>query len=387
MSSLHTSWCEISASALRKNAETLKARLKSHTKLGVVVKSDGYGHGLTIAASAFLRGGADWLIVNAIDEAIQLRRASIAAPIYVCGYVPEAAFERVIETHSRLVLFDFAAAKALSAIATSMHAKVAVHIKLETGTNRQGLELEEAVELGKLVRSLPGLELEGLTTHFADIEDSTNHAFAKKQIERFDAALKSFAETGLRVPVPHLANSAATLLYPETHAIMVRAGIAAYGLWPSKETYATALQRQADGVDAGAAMLEPAMTWRARIAQVKNVAAGSYVGYGRTYRTSAPARIAVLPLGYYEGYDRRLSNTAHVLVHGQRAPVRGRVCMNMCMVDVTHVPEAAAGSVATLLGRDGDEEISAEQLAGWMGTINYEVVSRIHPSVARVEVE
>lgn len=383
---MHTTWCEVSRSALTDNARTLKARLGDKTKLGVVVKSDAYGHGLTIAAAAFLRGGADWLVVNSVGEAVDLRRASLAAPIYICGYVPRAAFEKVIETRARLVLFDVEEAKALAAVAQSRGAKVPVHVKLETGTNRQGLVLEDALALGKLIASLPGLELEGLTTHFADIEDSTNHAFAQKQIAAFEAALAAFKDAGLRVPVPHLANSAATLLYPQTHAALVRTGIVAYGLWPSKETYATALQRQADGVDKPAT-LRPALTWRAQIAQVKRVAAGSYVGYGRTYRTTHETRIAVLPLGYYEGYDRRLSNTAHVLVHGQRAPIRGRVCMNMCMIDVTHIPEASTASVATLLGRDGEEEISAEQLAAWMGTINYEAVSRIHPSVPRVEVE
>lgn len=384
---MHTTWCEISTSALESNARSLKARLGDKTKLGVVVKSDGYGHGITIAAKAFLRGGADWLVVNSIGEAAQLRHASIGAPIYVCGYVPPPDFDKVAETHSRVVLFDLDAARALSSVAHARGAKIGVHVKLETGTNRQGLALEAALELGKLVASLPGLELEGLTTHFADIEDSTNHAFAKKQIEQFEKALTAFRAAGLAIHVPHLANSAATLLYPQTHAALVRAGIAAYGLWPSKETYATALQRQADGVETTPATLKPALTWRAKIAQVKDVAAGSYIGYGRTYRTTHKTRIAILPLGYYEGYDRRLSNTAHVLVNGQRAPIRGRVCMNMCMIDVTHIPEAAVGSVATLLGKDGDEEIAAEQLAAWMGTINYEVVSRIHPCVPRIEVE
>jgi alanine racemase len=303
----------------------------------------------------------------------------------VCGFIPEEAYDKVLDTSARVVLFDTSAARALSAVAHARGVKVGVHIKLETGTNRQGLLLPQALELGRLISTLPGLTLEGLTTHFADIEDSTNHAFAKKQIEQFDLALAAFREAGLTIPVPHVANSAATLLYPNTHAGLVRTGIASYGLWPSKETFATALQRQADGVDKTPATLTPALAWRARIIQVKDVASGSYVGYGRTYRTTHPTRIAVLPLGYYEGYDRRLSNAAHVLVLGQRAPVRGRICMNMFMIDVTHIPEARAGSTATLLGRDGEEEISAEQLASWMGTINYEAVCRIHPSVPRIE--
>jgi alanine racemase len=261
---------------------------------------------------------------------------------------------------------------------------VRVHLKLETGTHRQGLDLTAALALGRAVQRLEGLELEGHTTHYADIEDTTDHRFAQGQLECLARACRAFAEQGLVVPMVHSANSAAAILYPETHGHLVRVGIAAYGLWPSRETYATALQRRADqGEEGRVPLLQPALAWRARVVQVKEVPAGAYVGYGRTFRATHPVRVAVLPVGYYEGYDRRLSNVAHVLLHGVRAPVRGRVCMNMTMVDVTHVAAARAGSVATLLGADGDEVVSADLLASWMGSISYEVVSRIHPSVLR----
>jgi alanine racemase len=380
-----TSWCDISTNALESNAQALKRKLKDGAKLGVVVKSDAYGHGITLAANAFLRGGADWLVVNAVDEAMVLRKAGLAAPIYICGNVPTFHLDRVIDTHCRVVVYDAETVRVLSDLALGRGAqKVPVHVKIETGTNRQGLQLEDALALGKIIAALPGVELEGLTTHYADIEDSTNHTFADAQSTRFDHAVKAFADAGLPIAVPHSANSAATLLYPETHAGLVRVGIASYGLWPSKETFATALQKQADDPSAGLVKLKPALSWRASIVQVKDVPAGAYVGYGRTFRTTHATRIAVLPIGYFEGYDRRLSNVAHVLVHGQRAPVRGRICMNMFMIDVTHIAEAKTGSTATLLGRDGDEEVSAEQLASWMHTINYEVVSRIHPALPRI---
>ena len=203
----------------------------------------------------------------------------------------------------------------------------------------------------------------------------------------------------------HAANSAAVLLDARTHHDLVRAGISTYGLWPSKETQAAWLEqrlrehksqapRPAGDVvqsaggddDDEVPTLIPVLRWRALLNQVKSVPAGGYVGYGRTYRATHPSRIAIVPVGYHEGYDRRLSNVGHVLVDGVRCPVRGRVCMNMMMVDVTDVPSATMGSVATLLGSDGDETISAEQLAGWMGTIHYEVTSRIHPSVPRISV-
>ena len=222
------------------------------------------------------------------------------------------------------------------------------------------------------------------------LEDTTDHRFARGQLAAFHDAAARFAERGIAPPLRHCANSAATILWPETHADLVRVGIAAYGLWPSSETYATALQVHAQAVasardqDAFLPVLTPALTWRARVAQVKTVPRGAYVGYGRTFRATSPMQSAVLPVGYHEGYDRRLSNLAHVLVGGVRAPVRGRVCMNMTMVDVTDAPAARPGATATLLGSDGSERVSAEQLASWMGTINYDVVSRIHPSLPRV---
>ncbi len=199
----------------------------------------------------------------------------------------------------------------------------------------------------------------------------------------------------------HSANSAATILDARTHGDLVRAGIAAYGLWPSRETQAAWLEQRlrdrgtrppmpidavggGGGDDDALPTLRPVMSWRARLAQVKDVAAGAYVGYGRTYRATHASRIAIVPVGYHEGYDRRLSNIGHIIVDGVRCPVRGRVCMNMIMVDVSDVPSARSGSVATLLGTDGDETVSAEQMASWMGTIHYEVVSRIHPSVPRL---
>lgn len=373
------SWVEASEAALTGNARALKASLRSGALLGVVVKADAYGHGMAICARAFLQGGADWLVVNSAAEAQALRAASIDAPIYVCGPLFEEDAPAVVATGARVVLYDAALARAFDAAARAAGRVVPVHLKIETGTHRQGLSTPDALALGDVVASSTGLSLEGLTTHYADIEDTTNHEFALRQLATLVDAERAFAARGVAVPMVHSANSAATLLWPETHGALVRTGIAAYGLWPSRETTATLLQRAAQ-----APRLQPVMSWRARIAQVKDVPAGGYVGYGRTFRATHATRIAVLPVGYHEGYDRRLSNVAHVLVRGQRAAVRGRVCMNMMMVDVTDVPDARNGDVATLLGQDGDERVSAEQLAAWMGTIHYEAVSRIHPSAPRV---
>ncbi len=376
------SWCEVEDEALHANVAALRRQLSPGSLLGIVVKSEAYGHGLLPSARAFVAAGADWLVVNAPAEAVALRQAGIAAPIYVCGPVFPAQAQIIAQTQARVVLYDQHLAVALSQAAQGQ--PLPVHLKIETGTSRQGLPLAEALELARLVAGLPGLRLEGLTTHYADIEDTTDHRYAQRQQELLREAVSAFAAQGLGVGMVHAANSAAALLWPETHASLVRVGIAAYGLWPSKETFAVALQRRLDRGAGEVPQLQPALSWRARLVQVKEVPAGAYIGYGRTFRTTHPSRLGIVPVGYYEGYDRRLSNVAHVLVRGVRAPVRGRVCMNMLMVDLTHIPRALPGEVATLMGRDGEEEISAETLAGWMGTINYEVVARIHPSQPRL---
>ena len=378
------SWCEVDAAALRANVAMLRRQLSSGSLLGVVVKSDAYGHGLLPCAREFLAAGADWLVLNSAAEVQALRSAGIASPLYICGPVFPSQAGLVAQAQARVVLYDRALALALDRAGQTQGQPVRVHLKIETGTSRQGLSLDQALELALFVKGLPGLELEGLTTHYADIEDTTDHRYAQQQQDLLQEATAAFAAQGLTVGMVHAANSAATLLWPQTHASLVRVGIAAYGLWPSRETYAVALQRCVDQAASWVPQLQPVLSWRARLVQVKEVPAGAYIGYGRTFRTTHPTRIGVLPVGYYEGYDRRLSNVAHVLVRGVRAPVRGRVCMNMLMVDLTHIPQAQAGEVATLLGWDGEEEISAETMAGWMGTINYEVIARIHPGQPRL---
>lgn len=380
-------WCEVSTSALEANARAFKARV-GEALLGVVVKADAYGHGLALASRALLAGGADWLVVNSLPEAEALRQAGIEAPLHVVGNVPVFQAERAVRAGVRMVVYDAEVVKAIAGAARAAGKVVPLHVKVETGNHRQGLELPEALALGRMIQRTEGVHLEGVATHYADIEDTTDHRFAMAQVGRFEEAMAAFASEGLAVPIPSTANSAATILWPRTHGRLVRVGIAAYGLWPSTETYAAALAlpEQRDGRGGFLPELRPALSWRARVTQVKTVPAGAWIGYGRTYRCTHATRIAIVPVGYHEGYDRRLSNLAHALVGGVRAPVRGRVCMNMAMIDVSDVPDAKVGQVVTLLGRDGEERVSAEDLARWCGTINYEIVSRIHPVVPRVAV-
>jgi len=368
-------WVELDAGAIRNNVEEFRRRVGPSVLLGAVVKSNAYGHGMREVAGIALEAGAGWLCVNSLEEALALRGSWPETPILIMGYVPLEGLDLVVEHGLRPVVYNPETLERLERHGEGQRRKVRIHLKVETGTHRQGVLEADLPAFVAKVRASRWIELEGVTTHFANIEDTTDHGFAEGQIRAFQRIL------GLVGPVPvrHAACSAATLLFTRTHLDLARIGIALYGLWPSKETYVSCLERGKPTLD-----LKPALTWKTRIAQLKTVPEGGYVGYGCAYRATRPTRIAVLPVGYHEGYDRGLSGVAHVLLRGKRAPVRGRVCMNMCMVDVTDIPDVALEDEAVLLGAQGDERISAEQLAAWCGTISYEIVSRIHPALPRI---
>jgi len=371
-------WCEVDRAALAGNVGAFRALVGREVLLAPAVKANAYGHGLTLAARAFLEGGADWLCVHALYEARELRGAGIDAPLHLLGPLDPGGAAEALSLGCRVVLYDPATLDALAS-AAGPDRPARVHLKVETGTQRQGLPPAEALALGRRAAGLEHVEVEGACSHFANVEDTTDHTYARWQLAVFDEFLGAAAAAGLDLRLSHFSNTAAALLWPETWYDLVRLGIGAYGMWPSNETkVAAALAGRLEAV-----RLVPALTWKTRIAQLKEVPAGEYLGYGLTYRCTHPTRIAVLPVGYYDGYDRRLSNQAHVLVAGRRAPVRGRVCMNLTMCDVTDVPEARVGDEVVLLGRSGEEVIPAELLAGWIGTINYEVTTRIHERVPR----
>ena len=374
-------WVEIDAGAIRNNLREFRRRLAEGTRLGAVVKSNAYGHGMPEVARIAGQAGIDWLCVNNAEEGVRLRRAGFSEPVLVMGYVPLGDLEPVVEHDLRIVVYNLETLGGLEEAAAARNRRVAVHLKLETGTHRQGVPPDEVPAWAARIRRSEWLDLEGLSSHFANIEDTTDHGFAETQIAEFDRARQFLREEGLEPPLCHAACSAAALLFTRTHLDLARIGISMYGLWPSRETYVSCAERGQPRLD-----LRPALAWKTRIAQVKDVPEGAFVGYGCTFRTTRPSRIAVLPVGYFEGYDRGLSGVAHVLVRGRRAPVRGRVCMNICMVDVTDVEGAMLEDEVVLLGSQGNERISAEQVAEWCGTISYEVVSRIHPSLSRVVV-
>ncbi len=375
-------WVEISRSALGHNVSQFRKLIGDERVLSGVVKANAYGHGIVEASRILLEAGVDWLAVHSLDEALTLRQAGIESPIILLGYIPLADLKEAVQKELRLTVYNLETVKELGEVTRELKRKAYLHLKLETGTQRQGILEEDIPSFLEKLKKNQHLVLEGASTHFANIEDTTDHSYAKGQLEEFTRLAKLIEDNGVSIPLKHTACTAAALLFPETYFGMLRLGIGLYGLWPSKETYVSCLQKGDDMPE-----LRPALTWKTKVAQLKTIAKGSYVGYGCTYRTTRKTRLAILPLGYYEGYPRGLSNVGWVLVRGMRAPVRGRVCMNNIMVDVTDIPGVELEDEVVLLGRNGGEVISAEQLASMVGSINYEIVSTINPLLPRIVVE
>jgi alanine racemase len=375
MSSL--SWCEIDHVALRHNLDVFAALVGGLERLLPVVKANAYGHGVDAVVPTLVEAGVRAVGVNDLCEALAIRERWPELDVLVLGFAPPEDLSEAVRAGVALVVYRADVLEALDRLGRAHDRPARVHLKVETGVHRQGLAGDELLSLAAKAAAAPGVSFEGLGTHFADIEDTTDPRFAQEQLARFTEATEALAARGLRPSVRHAANTAATLNLPETHFDMARVGIGLYGMWPSQETFIFSLahDRVAD--------LRPALTWKCRIAQIKDVPRGGYIGYGRTFRATADLRLAVLPVGYYDGYDRRLSNMAHVLIRGLRAPVRGRVCMNMTLVDVTDVPGVSLDDEVVLLGRSGDEAVRAEDLAAIVGSINYEITTRISERLPR----
>ena len=405
-------WVEVDVAALAHNVAVLRAAANSGGRrsgqpgagaplLCAMVKGNAYGHGLLVAGRALVAAGVDWLGVGDVGEALALRQAGVDQPLLAVCHIAANQMDEAVACDLRMVVYDAQTVAAAAAAGLAAHPNgppVRLHLKLDTGTNRQGVSGPAAVALAGLIVRTPGVQLEGVSTHFANIEDTTDHRFARRQLERFAAdlaAIRTALGAAGEPPQPllvHASNTAAVMLWPEVCGDLVRFGIGAYGLCPSNETLVSARECGRSTVD-----LRPALTWKTRIVQLRAVPAGEWVGYGCTWRTVRDSRLAVLPVGYYDGYDRRLSGVGQVLVGGQRAPVVGRVAMNMIVVDVTDSPAVQAGDEVVLLGRQAraaqgeaeqvePEQISADEMAAWLGSIHYEVVTRINERIPRVAV-
>jgi alanine racemase len=370
---------EISRPSLVHNIRQFRHIIGPRRKFMAVVKANAYGHGLREVAGITLANGVDWLGVHSVEEGTALRDAGVRCPILVLGYVPLGALSDAVALDLRLIVYNRETIARLARVVRTSGKKAILHVKVETGTRRQGVEVKDVWPFIRTIRKHPGLVLEGLSSHFANIEDTTKHDYPRRQLEAFKAACRTVQAHGVRVPVKHMSCTASTILFPETDFSMARVGIGLYGHWPSKETYLSCLQKKKEPLD-----LRPVLSWKARIAQIKTVGPDSCVGYGCTYKTTRPTVLAVIPVGYFDGYDRGLSNAAHVLVRGRRAQVRGRVAMDFFMADVTDIPGVRLEDEVTLIGADGREQISANDLAGLAGTISYEILARINPLIPRV---
>lgn len=361
---------EINKSALSHNIRTFRKLVGKDKVLGVAIKANAYGHGLVGCAKEFLKAGADYLCVNAVFEAEKLRKAGIKSPILIMGYTPLSDLKKIAQLKADLIIYNEETIKVLG----KLDKKVNVHLKIETGNHRQGIKLEDLPKISADLKKYKNIQVAGISTHFANLEDRINHQYALYQLKQFKKAIHLIESDGHAPRFLHCASSAAAILLPEAHFNFVRVGIGAYGLWPSEKTKMAAKRA---GINI---TLKPALTWKSVIAQVKDVKKNSLVGYGCTYQMPKDGRIAVIPVGYYDGYVRALSGRGEVLIRGKRAPVIGRVCMNLIMINVTDIPNVKLEDEVVLLGKG----ISSEELGKWSRTINYEVTTRIGEGIKRL---
>lgn len=365
-------WAEINLDALMHNVREIRRVTNPHAEVMAVVKANGYGHGVEPVCRAALQGGATWLGVALLQEALLLREKGINAPTVILGYTPDKDVAEVVAHGISQTIYTWDGGIALAAAARRLGKRARVHIKIDTGMGRLGFSPDrESIETICRLARVPELELEGIYTHFA-VADETDKSFTEEQFTRFQWVLKQLAAAGVLFRWRHCANSAALLDLPDTHLDLVRPGNLIYGLYPSSEVHHDIIE------------IRPVMSLKAQVAFVKEAPPETSISYGRSYFTEKRTRIATIPLGYADGYPRSLSNKGEVLIKGRRAPVVGRVCMDQLMVDVSHIPGVVRDDEAVLLGRQGEDEITADEIADRLGTINYEVVCMISERVPRV---
>ena len=431
---MYNSWIEVSKSAILHNLGQFKKIVGKNVEIMPIIKSNAYGHGM-VEIAKIVAPKIKWLGVVSLGEALELRRQKIKNRIFVLSYINSfplrarrgaACLRRQggeaekfvnpltltlshqgrgeliegIRQNIDLPIYDFNYAELISQTAKKIKRTAKVHIKIDTGASRIGILTNEAINFIKKINKLPNLKIEGIFSHFAASEE--NPEYSRIQLNKFNKIIDvipalrnatgsaSGGKAGIqKIPYQHLACSAATLVQPNSHFNLVRIGIGLYGLWPSAQTKKIA-QKLYPNFN-----LKPALSWKTKIIQIKTIPQGTKIGYGCTYTCKKKTKLAILPVGYWEGYDRHLSNAGPVLVRGQYCPILGRICMNLTMVDVTGVKNTKVGDEVVLIGRQGRSfnsaqgrgEITAEELAEKIGTINYEVVTRINPLLPRIYIK
>ena len=372
------SWAEINLDILAENMREIRRVTKRSAKIMAVVKADAYGHGAIEVARVLLENGADKLAVSMLDEAIELRDNGITAPILILGHTDPRRISQLIENDIEQAVYSLEYAQAISKKAVILERMARIHIKYDTGMNRLGfLAGESSVEAILAISELPGIEIEGMFSHFA-MSDTDDDEYTMKQFESFTKMAEELEKRGLEIPTKHICNSAGILRFPQMHMDMVRAGLITYGMMPKgcPSPYTDFEVR-------------PAMTLKSSVVHVKEIPVGETISYGRHFKTERPSTIATIAIGYADGYLRRLSNRAEVLINGHRAPVVGNICMDMCMVDVTDLPEKPrVGDEVVLFGKQksrcGEAEIPVDEISDMLDTINYEVTCLVGKRIPRV---
>ncbi|HIE52900.1 MAG TPA: alanine racemase [Armatimonadetes bacterium] len=365
---LAPAWADLNLSALRANVALLRRLLGPKVEILGVVKADAYGHGAVPIARALVAEGVRFLGVACLPEALELREGGLTQRLVLFSNPLPGEVETLLAYEVTPTLTDEETIRTVAQAAAKRERPFPVHLKVDTGMGRRGCSLEEASRLAALIQDLPPLHLEGVLTHFATADEDLD--YAREQLLRFQQLVDTLAATGQRPPLLHAANSAALLRLPEAHFNLVRPGLCLYGLEPFP----------------GARALfpgQPVLSLKTRLVQIRRLHRGETVGYGRTFTLPRDAPVGLLPVGYADGYLWSLSNRAYVLIRGQRVPVIGRVSMDSCAVDLSGVPGAQIGDEVVLIGQQGEEEITASQVAEWAGTIVYEVVSRLGRRIAR----
>jgi alanine racemase len=364
------SLCYIDHESLRWNFRQIRSLLGSQVKILSMVKANGYGHGAPAVAKTLAAEGSDAFGVAILEEAIELRRHGITVPILVLTGVYLEQLELFFDSDLTAVVHDADALQRLEAAVARQGGSLNVHLKIDTGMGRIGLVAAEFESWLPQVRKLKAVKVEGIFSHFSHAE-SVEGQYTRQQLEIFQNIVQRLAAEGIAPPVIHLANSAATITLPAAYFNMVRPGLMLYGVYPSPEM-ATRIS------------LKPVLSWKTRILQVKRVPSNTSISYGQTFMTKRNSLIATLPIGYADGYPRLLSNRGQALVGGKRAPVAGRVCMDLTMLDVTDIGKIQQGDEVVLLGTQGNETISADEMAAWAETISYEILTSIGVRVPRI---
>ncbi|PIR94589.1 alanine racemase [Candidatus Falkowbacteria bacterium CG10_big_fil_rev_8_21_14_0_10_39_11] len=369
-------WIELSQENINFNLDKFRNRVGEQVKIMGVVKSNAYGHG-AIQVARMIEKKVDYFAVDSIDEALEIKNEVGGKPILILGYTLHDNLKIVIENEFEQVLANIETLERLKKESEILKKAAKVHLKIETGTSRQGIFQADIDQYLDLIKASNFLQLAGISTHFANIEDTTDFSFAMKQLDVYKKAVEYIEQKGFFGFLKHTASSAAAIIYPETHFDAVRVGISLYGLWSAPQTFVTSGQ-----INNGFA-LKPVLTWKTIVAHIKTLPAGTYVSYGCTEKVEKETQVAVLPIGYRDGFDRKLSSIGEVLIHGKRCRVLGRVCMNMVVVDIDHLDDVQLEDDVVLIGPQYDEVVTAEEIAAKINTINYEVVTRINWEIER----